>query len=1043
MKRTGFMSRSLPRKMWLLLSILAFFLGPSKSMAQLPTVTLVATDPDASETGDTGTFNVTRTGSTSTSLTVFYSETNSTALSGSDFVPLSGSVDISSGSASATITVTPINDTLVEGTEAVFIAIVDSPGNYVRGIPNSATVVIADDDSTNQIPFVSVVATDPNASEPGTDTGTFAVTRTGGTSTSLTVFYTVGGGSATNGTDYAALSGSVFIPAGSSSGTITVTPLDDTIVEGDETVVFTFSNNAAYLIGAPTTDRVTIADNDGAVPTVSISATDPNASEPGKDTGTFTVTRTGNTNNSLTVNYKLGGTANNGADYNALNGSVVIPAGSDSATIVVVPLDDSLTEGDETVVITLAGSKFYSVGKLDSATVTITDNDTLPIVAISATDAVASEPGTDTGTFTISRKGNASGDLTVNYKVGGGATNGTDYSTLSGSVVIPQGSSSVTLTVTPLDDTLIEGNETVVAALASSASYTVGTPSGATITIADDDTATPIVSLSANDPNASEPGSDTGSFTITRSGSTSAALTVNFSVSGTATAGTDYGALASPVTIPAGASSAVLTVTPLDDALVEGDETVVVTLANSVAYTVGSPSTATVTIADDDTLPTITISATDAVASEPGTDTGAFTIVRSGSTGAGLTVNYTVSGTARNGSDYATLSGSINIPAGSSSVAILVTPIDDDLVETAETVTVTLSNSPSYTVASPSNATVTIADNDSNTQPLRITSATPLPAGTYGTNYLYSFSAEGGTLPYSWTQSGGTLPAGLAVTSAGEVSGTPSAMGDFTFLIRVMDGTQSLATQEFALNIGPPTPNPVTIDVSPNTPAPAQQPNISVGLPADFPLAVTGRLTLTFTPDAVIPSDDPAIVFSNGTRVLQFSKDPGRDVQFADAPSFSMGTVAGNISVSLSLQAGSIDITPSPAPTQTVSINRTPPTISSVSICSQAASSFEVIVTGFSTPRQVNRVTLTFRAVGNTILEGGTFSVSNIGSEFERWYRSEASQQHGSRFTLRVPFTFQQGSLSDLSSVSVTLANDVGVSDPPVIANFSSTTSCR
>src|SRR5205814_621961 len=132
------------------------------------------------------------------------------------------------------------------------------------------------------------------------------------------------------------------------------------------------------------------------------------------------------------------------------------------------------------------------------------------------------------------------------------------------------------------------------------------------------------------------------------------------------------------VTIPAGSSSAPVTVTPIDDSEVRGAETVVLTLGPDTAYTVGSPNSATVTIADNDQPPpppTVTVVATDASASESG-DTGTFTISRTGSTAAALTVNYSIGGSADNGVDYQSLSGSVTISAGSSSAAVIVTPID-------------------------------------------------------------------------------------------------------------------------------------------------------------------------------------------------------------------------------------------------------------------------------------------------------------------------------------------------------------------------------
>jgi PKD repeat protein len=85
--------------------------------------------------------------------------------------------------------------------------------------------------------------------------------------------------------------------------------------------------------------------------------------------GTFTITRSGDTGSALTVKYSLGGSAQNGADYQALSGSVTIPAGSSSATVVVQP--DALVTVLKTVVLTLATDSSYTVGSPNSATVTI------------------------------------------------------------------------------------------------------------------------------------------------------------------------------------------------------------------------------------------------------------------------------------------------------------------------------------------------------------------------------------------------------------------------------------------------------------------------------------------------------------------------------------------------------------------------------------------------------------------------------------------------------------------------------------------------
>lgn len=567
-----------------------------------------------------------------------------------------------------------------------------------------------------ELPTVTITAGDPHGAEGGPDTATFTVARSGDTTHAVSVAYSTAG-TASSGSDFTALSGTVTIAPGASTASITVTPIDDGLAEESETVVVTLTGGAAYISGSPDSATVTLADDD--LPMVFISATDPIGGEVGPDTGTLMVSRTGATATSLLVTYSVGGSATPGADYLSLSGSVTIPAGANSTNITLTPLDDGAAEGSETVVLTLSSSVGYGVSaSAGVATVTINDDDLpvgLPVVTISPTDGNANEAGSDSGLFTVSRGGGTAGPLTVNYMVGGSASGGSDYAELPGTATIDAGASSATITVTVLDDSLVEGTETVVVSLAAGAAYTVGVPDSAAIVIADNDVPPgfPTVTVLATDPEAAESGLQTGSFTVARTGDATGELTISYSVGGTATAGSDYAALSGTITIPAGSSTASIAVVPVDDAAVEEPETVTVTLAAAPAYTVGADSTATVTITSDDTTagaPVVSVAAGDPDAAEEGPNNGTFTITRTGSTAGSLTVVYTVGGTATAGSDYAALSGALTIPAGSSSASITVIPLHDMVEESPETVVVTLTAGDAYTLGSPSVATVVIQD---------------------------------------------------------------------------------------------------------------------------------------------------------------------------------------------------------------------------------------------------------------------------------------------------------------------------------------------
>jgi hypothetical protein len=127
-------------------------------------------------------------------------------------------------------------------------------------------------------------------------------------------------------------------------------------------------------VGSPSSATVTIADNDR--PTVTIKASDNTATEAGQTTGRFSVTRTAvSPPAALTVHYSVSGSATPNSDYVALSGTVVIPAGSNTATITVTPRDDAIVESAEKVIVTLTANAAYVLGGTKSATVTLNSNE--------------------------------------------------------------------------------------------------------------------------------------------------------------------------------------------------------------------------------------------------------------------------------------------------------------------------------------------------------------------------------------------------------------------------------------------------------------------------------------------------------------------------------------------------------------------------------------------------------------------------------------------------------------------------------------------
>ncbi|MEE4173610.1 MAG: Calx-beta domain-containing protein [Xanthomonadales bacterium] len=244
-------------------------------------------------------------------------------------------------------------------------------------------------------------------------------------------------------------------------------------------------------------------------------------------------------------------------------------------------------------------------------------------VTLSVNDALAGEAGQDPGSFTVTRSdsGNTAAALFVWVTIGGNATAGVDYTLTNAvfrggtdyQVTIPAGQLSTPVTLTPLRDNLDEGAENFTVELRSpgtaGSDYTIGNPNSAELTIADD---VAEVTVTLNDGSADEAGQDPGSFTVTRSdsGNTAAALFVWVTIGGNATAGVDYtltnavfrGGTNYQVTIPAGQLSTIVTLTPVFDLTLEGDETATITLRSpgtaSSDYAIGDPSDVLIVIRD-------------------------------------------------------------------------------------------------------------------------------------------------------------------------------------------------------------------------------------------------------------------------------------------------------------------------------------------------------------------------------------------------------------------------------------------------------------
>lgn len=289
-------------------------------------------------------------------------------------------------------------------------------------------------------------------------------------------------------------------------------------------------------------------------------------------------------------------------DYTAISTTATIAAGSLTADVQVPITDDTSPEPDETFTLTLSNPTYATLGAA-TATGTIADNDTQVTVGFGQASYTVAEGGSVTVTVTLSADPHRTVVVPISHTPRGGATSA-DYSGVPASVTFNSGETSTTFTFTATDDTDNDAGESVRLSFGTlPTAVSAGTINEATVSITDDDGAVPTVSVSDV---AVVESAGTADFTVTLSAASSVAVTVDVATSdGTATAGSDYTAVTRTVSIAAGSTSATVSVPIADDAVEESHETFTLTLSSPADATLGTASSATGTIVDDESPPPI------------------------------------------------------------------------------------------------------------------------------------------------------------------------------------------------------------------------------------------------------------------------------------------------------------------------------------------------------------------------------------------------------------------------------------------------------
>ena len=595
--------------------------------------------------------------------------TNGTATADSDYNNTPITVNFANGENSKTVTIPIINDTRFEADETVNLILSNPQGGAILGTQTTATLTIINDD----LPQRGVISLNSNSytvNENGT-TASITLTRTGGSDGEVSVTLTPSNGNATAISDYNNSPITVTFADGETSKTVGIPIIDDTIYEPTETVNLTLSNpTGGATLGTQKTAILSIVDNDAKPGTIQFSNTAYSINENGTPVTAVTLTRINGSDGEITARIDLSNiTATAGSDY--YNNSIFVnfANGETSKTVTIPLIDDNNFENTETLQLTLANpSNGATIGTQNSAIVSIIDNDFKPTLTVNINADQITEGNSIQGTVTRNTDTNEA--LTVTL-----INSDNSQLNIPTTVNIPIGSNSVNFSITAVDDNLIElpKNYTVIA---TAQGFISGSD---TLAILDNDAVT--LSLSIDTNNISENGGKILA-TVTRNIVTDTPLLVQLSSSDTTEA-----TVPTSVIIAANQSSATFEIQGVDDTILDGTQSVVITAKSTYTGTnltvdLGQ-ATANLNVTDNES-PSLNLTLDKNILIETGTATA--TITRNTDTTQALTVNLLSSDTTE-----ATVPQNVTILPGQTSATFIVSGVNDGVSDGIQNVILTAS----------------------------------------------------------------------------------------------------------------------------------------------------------------------------------------------------------------------------------------------------------------------------------------------------------------------------------------------------------------
>ena len=593
-----------------------------------------------------------------------------TGITAGDYVLGNTQLTITDGTTTASTSFTVVDDSLNEGDEDAMVSISTVSSGLTIGTLDSQTITIIDDD-----PLPTVASLSFSAASFAETGGAITLDLTLDRASAFDQCYTVSfGGVAALGSDYsvsdddAAAGIQACASAGSTSAQLIVTPIDDAIFEGDESIS---AMSGALSAGTTLTDAED-------TPTVTALLFDPDSISENGGVSQLMLTQSNIATAPQCYTVALSGSADFGVDYTiadddgAAGLQLCVAAGESLRSVAVAAIDDAVFEGDENV---LASS-----GGFDATLNLIEDKSPPTVQSLSFDAATLAETGSDIGLLvTLNRLSEFESCQTISFA--GSASFGVDYAvsdddplTAGVQACVEAGAIDTDLTLSPIDDSTFEGDESIDASSGAGAS---------SVTLTDDEDAPTLTAL-AFDPTSATENGGISQLSVTQSNLATVQRCFLMAVSGSATLDTDYsiadddpGAPVSLCVAP-GELTRSVPLTGIDDLVFEGDE--------SVQVDSGGLS-ATLTLLEDKTAPIVSDLAFSAASFAEDGAAIALILSLNRATTTDLCFNISFAGDAQLGTDYS-VDDAMPAPgvqacviAGDTSTQLAVTPIDDAVFE--------------------------------------------------------------------------------------------------------------------------------------------------------------------------------------------------------------------------------------------------------------------------------------------------------------------------------------------------------------------------